>query len=114
MAGANGFALPTEGGMERTHRLAAIRVVKGELQQPYNLGAGWPLSTCHPVGVITREQFVQVCSGATKEFLRDEATPGQTELVPGQEQRLRARTTALLTGVVGGTAPPPPPAPPRR
>eukprot|EP00756_Hemistasia_phaeocysticola_P058504 Hpha_TRINITY_DN35142_c0_g1::TRINITY_DN35142_c0_g1_i1::g.168370::m.168370 len=72
-------------------RQAVIRCVKSELQQPYNLG------------VITREQFVQVCSTVTKEFLKDEAEAGQTQLQLGQEQRLCSRTAVVLADVVGSS-----------
>eukprot|EP01064_Diplonema_japonicum_P021966 TRINITY_DN31584_c0_g1_i1.p1 TRINITY_DN31584_c0_g1~~TRINITY_DN31584_c0_g1_i1.p1 ORF type:complete len:258 (+),score=45.06 TRINITY_DN31584_c0_g1_i1:61-834(+) len=73
-------------------RQAVISCVKGELQQPYNLG------------VITREQFVKVCSSVTKEFLK-EAAPGQTTLTPTNEAHLRAHTTALLSKQLGAESP---------
>ena len=81
-------------------RQAVISCVKSELQQPYNLG------------VITREQFVKICSSVTKDFLK-EAGQNQTDLTVANEGHLKAHTTALLTKFIGGSGAQSPGSPPR-
>ncbi|KAJ9463588.1 hypothetical protein DIPPA_06320 [Diplonema papillatum] len=76
-------------GTSNAFRQAVIACVKGELQQPYNLG------------VITRDQFVKVCSTVTKEFLKTAARQGQVSLTSSDEVHLRSYATALLTEQIG-------------
>eukprot|EP01063_Lacrimia_lanifica_P033506 TRINITY_DN5972_c0_g1_i1.p1 TRINITY_DN5972_c0_g1~~TRINITY_DN5972_c0_g1_i1.p1 ORF type:complete len:291 (+),score=48.64 TRINITY_DN5972_c0_g1_i1:177-1049(+) len=67
---------------------SVIACVKSELQQPYNLG------------VISREQFMKMCSTVTKDFLA-RAPADRAALTAACEAHLRATTTALLTKVIG-------------